>query len=316
MSKTIKIRPPVNPDFYIDDGKGGVVFKPMRPEIPDPSRNPLRPEMPPSLPPVIPGHEKGQTGKETNGSSDKGLRVPTKEDLERAMVGSNGLLSELTQFTAYVDINKAYAKGKENAENEVSVVQREQSNNITVMKTMALNCKETALASLNAIVICAQFVAANKSPGGLEKAIIDTSFFYNLSLLLDKKIKSMMKTDEEDSKSQQEKEDPDKAAIKYFNEQELKHRATKEAKKTQMTWVMTLLDDAQRQMSNESNSDWDRKFWTKVHQLAMGIRDDVRKESAEALNTDLKTWHLSSWWLLLPIGISATIIIAIRIFTR
>jgi len=202
------------------------------------------------------------------------------------------------------------------AEREVDIVQKDQLGNVLGMKTRVDNALISAKASLRGIVECARYVATSKNPGGLAQAIEETSFMYNLSVLLDKRIKSLVQDEEKkEEKAKKEKEDPEKAAEKYFDEQEAKHRSTKEAKKTQMTWIVTLIDDAERQMNKTENSEWDRRFWTKVHQLALGIRDDVYKEAADAAETDRQTRHLSKWWLLLPIGVITTVIAGMRIYT-
>lgn len=301
MSKQRKLEPPVDPKFIVND-PGRTLNHPDKPLVIAPP-----PEVVKEKPPQT---EKKKEDAKKQEPIYNGLAVPSAEELEAALFG-NALLAKLGPFRAYVDIDRAYSEGKASAAKEASVAYSRESGDITSLKRLSNNCKDSARASLRAIVVCAQYVAQNKNPGGLADAIKETSFLYNLALEFDEKIKRLTK----DKGPEREKEDPEKAAERYFKDQELKHRGYKEARKTQMTWIMTLLDDSEREMKRGENSEWDRKFWSKVYQLAMGIRDEVRKEAAESSNIDLRTYHLSGWWLLVPIGIAAGIYFAVKYFT-
>jgi len=320
--------------------KPATTVKPKPPVIPKPHENPLKPEKKGDPPTPLPEQKwKGETGSAWDLKTAEGrdakrryiwgdttagdyshrktkLSFVYEADLKSALIGGT-FVTSLTQYSIYVDVNKAWNKGKECAEKEVSVVQKEQGNNLPGMKTRASNARDSAIASLNSVADCAMVLVYTASPGGLADAIEATSFMYNLSLDLEAKIKSITSAPmEEGDKKPPQTGDPAKEAEKYFNQQSLEHRSTKSERKPQMTWVVTLIDDSLRQYNNPANSDWEHQFWGKVHQLAVGIRGEVVKESTDDMNRSLATWNVSMWWILLPVGLGAGVIAAIRIFAR
>ena len=264
------------------------------PEIPNPANKPSPPAT--QEPPYVPGGSLGAG--EPNG--EQGLYVPSQDELGQALLSGN-LVAALRQFEPYADISGAWARGRAMGEAEAGSTQSTQRGNVPVMRAFADNAKTSAKASLRAIVECARYVAANKQKGGLENAVEETGMLFTVYVTLTKYADDASSEKEED-----QREDPESAAERYFTDQKMKHSGEES-----FYWAELIIDDAGRQKTNPSLSEWDRRYWTRLFSLA---DDYIRKRRDENEERRRAGPGLSSWQLLLALGAAAAVIVGVWVF--
>jgi hypothetical protein len=235
--------------------------------------------------------------------------IKTMESIEtlKAALHAGTLPSALSHLKRYVDPDKAFAEGMEVGRKDARNRSVEFGGNTEAMRQRMEAAKDSADRSLAAIIDTANFARIHDTQGGLYQTISETGFLWGAASELKEMMKPPPKSDP--STSVTPTESPETAAEKYFEAQ----KKASLGKYGEMTWNQTMISDSAIEIEN-AHDEYQQKFWTKVHQLALGIKSEVDSSVQERKDREDRTVFFSSWWIIIPLGVGAVAVIANKIW--
>ena len=213
------------------------------------------------------------------------------------------------EVTTKTNLQEFWNAGIQDAKAEAVRLEQRQAGNIQGMKSLATNAQEAAVKSCQGLYTACVYTVLHRTLGGVGDAVKETSYMYHVAKITFDRIKEL----EASSGGEGASATPEEAATIYFNQEERLHRGNAEAKKTAFTWIQGLIASSDRDRKG-SATEYDRRYWQKVYDLAIAILPKVSEEADEYKSQHDDEGTISMWWLLLPAGVIGGAIFYIKFF--